>query len=277
VAEILDSVSRQYEREEGGAVTDGAEEVLVARDGRVGYLTLNRPAAMNAITVRLGRELEAGVRDLSVLVDVIVIRGAGGNFCVGGDVPELDRLRAAGRDALAELFLAFRRALAAIDEVPVPVVALVEGNAVAGGFELIQACDIAVAAADARLADIHARFGQIPGGGSTQRLAKIVGMNRALGLILTGDRISGADAANWGLVYRAVPAANLEQAVADLVTRLATGSRPALAASKRLVRASAGVPLEEGLDLELAAVLDHLVGPAGAAAVAAFAEREGRK
>ncbi|HWN35178.1 MAG TPA: enoyl-CoA hydratase/isomerase family protein [Pseudonocardia sp.] len=270
-------MSRQLEREEGGAVTDGAEEVLVARDDRVGYLTLNRPAAMNAITVRLGRELEAGVRHLAVLVDVIIIRGAGGNFCVGGDVPELDRLRAGGRDALAELFLAFRRALAAIAEAPVPVVAMVEGNAVAGGFELIQACDIAVAAADARLADIHAKFGQIPGGGSTQRLAKIVGQTRALGLILTGDRISGAQAAAWGLVYRAVPAPNLEQAVADLVTRLASGSRPALAASKRLVRASATVPLEEGLDLELAAVLDHLVGPTGDAAVAALREREGRR
>ncbi|HEX4247988.1 MAG TPA: enoyl-CoA hydratase/isomerase family protein [Pseudonocardia sp.] len=253
------------------------DEVLVTRDGQVGYLTLNRPGAMNAITVRLGRELEAGVRDLAAGVDVIVVRGAGGNFCVGGDVPELDRLRAEGRDALAELFLAFRRALAAIAQAPVPVVAVVEGNAVAGGFELIQACDITVAAADARLADIHSRFGQIPGGGSTQRLAKIVGQARALGLILTGDRISGAEAAAWGLVYKAVPTQALEQTVADLVTRLAGGSRPALAASKRLVRASATVPLEEGLDLELAAVLDHLAGPAGDAAVAAFSEREGRR
>lgn len=258
-------------------MSDGREEVLIARDGRVGYLTLNRPAAMNAITVRLGQELEAGVRDLAVLVDVIIIRGAGHNFCVGGDVPELARLREEGRDALAELFLSFRRALAAIAEAPVPVVAMVEGNAVAGGFELIQACDIAVAAADARLADIHSRFGQVPGGGSTQRLAKIVGMNRALGLILTGDRISGSDAASWGLVYRAVPPANLEQAVADLVTRLVSGSRAALAASKRLVRASAEVSLDQGLDLELEAVLDHLVGPAGDAAVAAFSEREGQR
>jgi enoyl-CoA hydratase/carnithine racemase len=153
---------------------------------------------------------------------------------------------------------------------------VVEGNAVAGGFELVQACDIAVAAADARLADIHARFGQIPGGGGTQRLARIVGRARALGLILTGDRISGAEAAAWGLVYRAVPPERLEEAVRDLVARLVNGSGAALAASKRLVRAGAELPLEEGLDLELAAVLDHLVGPAGDAAIAAFTEREGQ-
>ncbi|WP_028932398.1 enoyl-CoA hydratase/isomerase family protein [Pseudonocardia spinosispora] len=251
-----------------------ADEVLVHADGRVGRLTLNRPSVFNAINVGLARGLEAGVRELAAGSDVIVIRGTGGNLSVGGDVHEVDRLRKQGREALAELFRSFRAALAAIAEVPVPVVVVVEGNAAAGGFELIQACDIAVASTDARLADIHARFGQIPGGGSTQRLAEIVGRQRALGLILTGDRISGADAAAWGLVYRAVPPDHLEQAVGDLTDRLLAGSAPALAASKRLVRASAELSLDEGLDLELEAVLDHLVGSTGDAAIAAFTERK---
>jgi enoyl-CoA hydratase/carnithine racemase len=253
------------------------DEVLVHREGRVGHLLLNRAEAMNAITVRMAQQLEGGVRDLSVLVDVIVIRGAGGNFCVGGDVPELDRLRRRGREALAELFVSFRRALEAIDQVPVPVVAVVEGNAVAGGFELIQACDLAVASADARLADIHARFGQVPGGGSTQRLPRIVGLPRALGLILTGDSITGAEAASWGLVYRAVPAEDLDGAVAQLVDRLTAGSRQALAVSKRLVRGGVELPLAEGLDQELEAVLDHLAGPSGRHAFAAFTAGETRE
>lgn len=251
-----------------------ADEVLVHTDGRVGRLTLNRPSAFNAINVALARGLEAGVRELAAGSDVIVIRGAGGNLSVGGDVHEVDRLRKQGREELAELFRSFRSALAAIAEVPVPVVVVVEGNAAAGGFELIQACDIAVASTDARLADIHARFGQIPGGGSTQRLAAIVGQQRALGLILTGDRISGADAAAWGLVYRAVPPEQLEQSVGELTDRLLAGSASALAASKRLVRASAELSLSDGLDLELEAVLDHLVGSAGDAAIAAFTERK---
>lgn len=235
-----------------------ASPVLLRRDGPVGHLTLNRPEAMNAITVALARALEAGVRELAAAAEVIVITGAGGDFCAGGDTGEVERLRGRGRDALAELFLAFRAALAAIAEVDVPVVASVRGNACAGGLELIQACDIALVAEDARLADIHARYGQIPAGGGTQRLPRLVGPARAMGLILTGDRISGAEAAAWGLVYRAVPAETLDRALDDLVAALRRGSPAARAASKRLVRSGAELPLEDGLDAELAAVLDHL-------------------
>jgi enoyl-CoA hydratase/carnithine racemase len=248
-------------------VEQPGSEVLVGRTDRVGQLVLNRPDAMNAITVGMCRALEAGVRDLSVLADVIVIRGAGSDFSVGIDVAELDRARRRGRAALTELFTAFRRALAAIAEAPVPVVAVVEGNAVAGGFELVLACDLTVVAEDARLADLHARFGQIPAGGSTQRLPRLLGPARALGMILTGDRISGQQAQEWGLVYRAVPTEYLEQAVADVIGRLTSGSRGALAASKYLVRTGMQVPLEDGLDLELEAVIDHLAAAPGEAAV----------
>ena len=251
----------------------GASAVLTSVEGRVGTLTLNRPEVMNAITVELAGGLEQGVRRLAAEADVLVIRGAGGNFCVGGDVRELDRLRGEGRAATATLFQAFRRALAAIADVPVPVVAAVEGHAVAGGFELVQAVDVAVVRDDARLADVHARFGQIPGGGSTQRLPRLLGRARALGLILTGDRISGRQAAEWGLVYRSAPPESFEQEVDALVGRLRAGSRDTLAASKRLVRAAERFPLEEGLDAELAAVLDHLTGAGGDAAIAAFTDR----
>lgn len=250
--------------------------VLTRIEGPVGQVTLNRPEAMNAITVALAEELEVSLRELGEEVAVIVVRGAGGNFCVGGDVPELDRLRADGREAAATLFQAFRRALAAIAAVPVPVIAAVEGHAVAGGFELIQAADIAIVRDDARLADGHARFGQVPGGGSTQRLPRLIGRSRAMGLILTGDRISGRQAADWGLVYRSVPAEEFEATVADVAARLAGGSAAALAASKRLIDAAGRLPLEDGLDAELQEVLDHVTGPAGDAASAAFSSRRER-
>jgi enoyl-CoA hydratase/carnithine racemase len=158
----------------------------------------------------------------------------------------------------------------------VPVVAAVEGNAAAGGFELLQAVDIAVVRDDARLADVHLRFGQIPGGGSTQRLPRLLGQARAMGLILTGERISGRQAQEWGLVYRSVPPETFERELAALVDRLASGSAEALAASKRLVRDADRRPLEEGLDAELEAVLDQLTGPGGDAAVDAFTTRRER-
>lgn len=248
-------------------------EVLARAEGRIGHVTLNRPEALNAITVALAEGLEAAVRDLAPQVDVIVVRGAGGSFCVGGDVPELDRLRAEGREATASLFVAFRRALAAIADVPVPVVAAVEGHAVAGGFELVQAVDVAIVRDDARLADVHARFGQVPGGGSTQRLPRLLGRPRAMGLILTGETISGRQAAEWGLVYRSVPAEAFEQQVTALAERLSAGSPAALAASKRLVRAAGELSLQQGLDAELETVLDHLGGSGGDAAIAAFTTR----
>src|ERR671930_1700202 len=146
------------------------EPTVITRvvDG-VGWLTLNRPNAYNAITTELARALEQALLDVAEGCDVIVIRGAGGNFSVGGDFKELERLRAAGQDAMRELFEAFRAACGVIAQLPVPVVAAVEGYAMAGGFELMQACDFAIVSEEARIGDNHSNFGQVPGGGSSQR------------------------------------------------------------------------------------------------------------
>ena len=209
------------------------EPVLSERDGNIGRITLNRPDAMNAVTVDLARALEAGLRDLAADVNVIVVRGAGGNFSVGGDFKALEALREEGESAMRELFESFARACGAIAEVPVPVVAAVEGYAIAGGFELMQACDFALVREDARIGDNHSNFGQIPGGGSSQRLPRLVGRQRALGLMLTGDRISGAEAAAWGLAYRAYPAEQFDSAVADVVERLAPRAGSPWPASRR--------------------------------------------
>ncbi|HKN38845.1 MAG: enoyl-CoA hydratase/isomerase family protein [Actinobacteria bacterium] len=248
--------------------------VLTTVDGPVGWLTLNRPEAMNAVTVELARELEAGLRRLAGEAAVIVIRGAGGNFSAGGDVAEVDRLRGEGPAALAELFEAFGRALATIAEIDVPVVAAVEGYAMAGGFELLQACDIVIVADDAVIADTHLKFGQIPGGGGSQRLPRLVGRQRAAAHILTGDRLSGAEARAWGLAYQAVPAAELDAATRALAGRLASRSPEALARTKRLLVRGLELPLADGLALERAEVVDHLMSAAGAAAIAAFTGRK---
>ncbi|HUR73508.1 MAG TPA: enoyl-CoA hydratase-related protein [Sporichthya sp.] len=250
------------------------EAVLAEVDGRVGRITLNRPEAKNAITVELSHGLAAAVRELEPEVDVLVIRGAGGTFCAGGDVPQLEALRAKGRDDLATMFHAFRDARAAIAQAEVPVVAVVEGHAVAGGFELLQSCDIVLAAESAVFSDIHARFGQIPGGGGTQLLPRLVGLGRASGLVLTGDQLTARQAQEWGLVYTVAPDASLEAELDSLISRLTRGSRAARTQSKRLMRAGLEMPLDEGLDLEAEAVIDHILGDAGQAATDAFAHRK---
>lgn len=251
--------------------------VLTSVDGGIGRITLNRPAQMNAVTVELASDLEAALRDLGRrdTVSVISVRGAGGNFCAGGDFGEVERLRPGGPAALAPLFDGFRRACAAVAEVSPPVVAVVEGVAMAGGFEFLQAADIVLVRADARLSDNHVNFGQVPGGGGSQRLARIVGRHRAMAHLLSGERLSGEDAVAVGLAHRAFPAETFEVDVERYLARMAGRRRDALTEIKRLVRSGLDLSLEHGLDLERETVLRHISGEAGGAGVTSFTETKG--
>lgn len=249
--------------------------VIRSVDGAVGTLTLNRPDAMNAITVELALELEQGLIDLAGQANVIVIRGAGGNFCVGGDFKALQELRAQGPAVMAGLFEAFGRATGIIATLTVPVIAAVEGFAMAGGFELMQASDIVIVADEAKIADNHSNFGMIPGGGGSQRLPRLVGRQRALSHILTGDRLRGPDAVAWGLAYRSVPAAELDAVVADLAAKLAGKHPRALAGIKQLVHEGLKGSLDDGLALERRAVVAHIDGEAGGAGLASFTSSRG--
>jgi enoyl-CoA hydratase/carnithine racemase len=227
---------------------------------RIGRITLNRPEKMNAITTELARELEHVLTELSrePTVNVIVIRGAGQNFCAGGDVAEVERLKSAGPDTLRTLFDAFRRACDAIAAVDVPVIAAVEGVAMAGGFELMQAADIVIVSADAKIADNHINFGMIPGGGSTQRLPRLVGRQLALGLLLSGDRLTGLDAVRLGLAYRSFAPQDFDEGVNHFVAQLAGRDRVAVTTIKKLVRQAREQSLSQGLDDEISAVVAHI-------------------
>jgi enoyl-CoA hydratase/carnithine racemase len=250
---------------------------LVLRDvaDGIAWITLNRPERMNAITVALSGELEKAIVELGndPTITVVIIRGAEGNFCAGGDFDEVELLRSQGPDALRQLFAAFRRACEAIARVEAPVVAAVEGVAMAGGFELMQASDIALVSEDARIADNHIKFGWIPGGGSTQRLARLVGRQQALGLLLSGDRICGADAVRLGLAYRSFPQPEFDDGVRRFAADLAARQREAVTSVKRLVYAGLEVALSAGLEDEIDSVVDHICGHAGQNGVAAFRQR----
>lgn len=253
-----------------------SECVLAEVVGEVATITLNRPDRMNTITVELGGRLHLALIEAAARAHVIVIRGSGGNFCAGGDFHELERLRAQGRDAMAPLFANFRTACDTIAELPIPVICAVEGYATAGGFELAQAADIVLVHENAILSDIHSRFGQVPGGGSTQRLPRLVGRQRALAHILTGDRLTADDALAWGLAYRKFSAADFDSGVRVFAEQLAAKDSAALAKSKRLVNQGLGLPLAEGLSLEFETVLDHLTSPSAADGIDSFTARSNR-
>lgn len=234
-------------------------------DAGIGWITLDRPRAMNAVTVALAVDLHSAITELAAdpAVNVIVVRGAGGNFCAGGDFTEVEHLRAEGQPALTELFAEFRRACDAIGRIDVPLVAAVEGVAAAGGFELMQAADIVLVSEDARIADSHVKFGMIPGGGSTIRLPRVVGRQRALGLLLSGDAISGSDAVRLGLAHRSFPHSEFATGVEQFALTLAGRSAEAVSAIKRLVYFGLDHTLAAGLDAEMAAVVRHIAGRAG--------------
>lgn len=252
--------------------------VATVIDAGIGHITLNRPERMNTVTVGLAAELEAALHNLGGHpdVNVIVIRGAGGNFCAGGDFDEVERLRSDGPAALEALFVAFRRACDAIATIDVPVVVAVEGVAAAGGFELMQAADIVLVSDTARIADNHIRFGMIPGGGSTARLPRLVGRQQALGLLLSGERLTGTDAAALGLAYRSYAQADFDTEVQAFAHALAGRRRQAVTTIKRLVYSGLTQPLQAALSDETDAVVRHISGSAGADSVAAFESREAR-
>jgi len=241
----------------------------------IGRIVLNRPEQMNAITVDLGLELENALRTLGAdpTVNVILVRGAGGNFSAGGDFNEVQRLRAEGPSGLTPLFVNFGRACAAVAEIDPPVIAAIEGVAMAGGFEFMLAADIALVCEDAKIADNHVKFGQVPGGGSSQRLPRLVGRQQALGILLSGDRLSGAETVALGLAYRSFPVDGFDRAVESFVGAMAGRRRDALVGIKRLVYTGLEQSLNDALDSELTAVVSHIAGEAGGDGVSTFTNK----
>lgn len=236
-----------------------SDSVLLDVRERVAYLTLNRPDAMNAIDEGV---LEALPEALAHAADdenakALVVSGAGDAFCVGLDIDLLGRAFANAsyfRDVLER----FKRILLDVEALPLPVIAAVNGLARAGGFELILACDLVIAAEEARVADHHLSFGIPPGGGATQRAPRKLGVQRARELIFTARWLSGREAAEIGLALRAVPRVSLAAAVEELVSAFRGRSRAALAATKAAMREGAALPLERALDVEIETFMRYL-------------------
>lgn len=222
----------------------------------VGTITFQRPDVYNALSIELCRSAAAAVGEMADEASVIVLRGAGGNFSTGGDIDEVRGLRSEGPRALSTIFEAFAGLIQAVLDVEVPVVAAVEGYALAGGFELLQVCDVVLLSETAVLGDHHIRAGQVPAGGGSQRLPRLVGRQRALAHLLTGDRIDPSTAVAWGLAYRWVPAGEFDELVAGVVDRIASKDRAAVRTMKSLVVRGLQRDLDEGLALERQAVLD---------------------
>lgn len=244
--------------------------ITPARDGVAG-LMLNRPDARNALTPALLTDLGDALEQLSAdkSVAVIVLAGAGRAFCAGVDLKSLQGGGAAAGDVGAGLNHAARRVTARLRTSPQAVIAKVHGACFTGGLEIALACDLLVAAEDAKFGDTHAKLGLRPTWGMTQRLPRAVGMARAKQIAFTARTFSGAEAAAWGLAIAAVPPTELDAHVDALAREIAANSPGSIAAYKDMFAAAERLGLDEGLTYEYAARFDIPDSPARIAAMVA--------
>jgi 2-(1,2-epoxy-1,2-dihydrophenyl)acetyl-CoA isomerase len=259
-----------------------AEGLLVEHEGPVLRLTLDRPDKRNALddamVAGLIDALDAAGRDDSVRV--VVLAGAGDHFCGGADIvarntPGGERPRVGSIQR--RLPSQAHRLVPLVLSVQVPVVCRVQGWAAGIGFHLALAADFTLAADDARFWEPFGQRGFTPDSAGTWLLPRLVGMVRARDLLLLGRRLSGSEAAEWGLVHAAVPAADLDVTVGALAGRLASGPTVALGLTKWLLRSGQTATLDahlqdEAMALELASRTDDF-----REGMAAFRERRDPK
>ncbi len=228
------------------------ENVLVADENAVRWITINRPAKLNALNRALVAELGDAVAAAGAdsAVRAVVITGAGEKaFVAGADIAEFVGLSPADAQAMARAGQGVFETIAAL---PKPVLAAVNGFALGGGCELALACHMRVASTTAKFGQPEAKLGLIPGYGGTQRLARLVGRGRALELLLTGGTVDAPTALAWGLVNRVVEPGELRPAAQRLAE--ATGAVSPLAAARCLeaVRIGLDLPLASGQEVEAA-------------------------
>jgi enoyl-CoA hydratase/carnithine racemase len=247
-------------------------------DVGVAVVTIDNPP-VNALKAALLEELEEELLRLDgdEGARAIVVRGGGERaFVAGADIKEFPALRESppGEGGSAR---GIQKLGAAMERMRTPVIAAIHGFCLGGGLELAMACDIRVAAEDAQLGQPEIKLGLIPGGGGTQRLPRLVGHGRALLLNLTGEPISGAEAYEWGLVERVVPAGELMEAALALARMLAERSPFAVGVVNGLAAETRDLPLGDGLKREAEGFRRCLGSDDGLEGVTAFiAKREPR-
>lgn len=223
-------------------------KVTLSVDGPIARIELNRPDKLNALDLECLDLLEQSIAKAEAddEVRVIVLSGNGRCFCAGADLAVVDEAIARGE------FDAFLRrwheVFAGIEACGKVTIAAVHGMALAGGFELTQVCDLVVIGDGTRIGDQHAKFGLFPGGGSTQRLPRMVGRRTATWMLVSGETVSPADAVTLGLANEVAPEAEV----------IARAEEMALVVAERSVAASRAIKdaLARGRDLDLPTALD---------------------
>jgi 2-(1,2-epoxy-1,2-dihydrophenyl)acetyl-CoA isomerase len=227
--------------------------ILVSRDAGVLSITLNRPDKLNAFNPEmhalLRGALEQALDDSSVRA--LLLTGAGRGFCAGQDLSERSLSpEAAPIDLSVSLGSNYNPLVRRLRALPKPIVCAVNGVAAGAGANIALACDIVLAARSASFVQSFAKLGLVPDSGGTYFLPRLVGVARAMGLALLGDRISAEDAERWGLIWKAIDDARLLEEATAMARALAEGPTRGYGLIKKAIYASAGNSLDAQLDLE---------------------------
>ncbi|HEY2475518.1 MAG TPA: enoyl-CoA hydratase-related protein [Candidatus Cybelea sp.] len=227
------------------------EDILVTVEEPVGFITLNRPAVLNALRSRLLDELSSALDEFErdSRVRAIIITGSGEKaFAAGADIGELNALANAG--AGADQARSGQRLTRKMERLSKPVIMAINGFALGGGCELAMAGDIRIASENAKFGQPEVNLGLIPGYGGTQRLTRLAGKGVATHLCLTGEMIDANEALRIGLVMRVVPPAELMNEAKRIATLVASKAPLAIAACKRAINNGAHLSLDDALELE---------------------------
>ncbi|MDQ2961611.1 MAG: enoyl-CoA hydratase-related protein [Pseudomonadota bacterium] len=232
--------------------------ILLARDGPVAKLTLNRPASLNALDAAMMDELVAHTTALAAddTLRCVVIRGAGKHFMAGGDIRHFaEQLALAPADRRERFMRTIEHLHVAIEQLQRmahPVVASVHGAVAGFGLSLLCACDLAIAADTSYFTSAYRQLGVTPDGGLSYALPRQVGLKKAMEILLLGERFGADDALRVGLVNRVVPEAELDRATAAVVAAIVSGPVAAMRNGKRLIHQSLAQTLSAQLGAEAA-------------------------
>ena len=223
------------------------ELILTETRGRVGYITLNRPEALNALNGAMSREIIEASKayDADPEIGAIVITGSAKAFAAGADIKEM------AERGYADMYLNGPfEGWTEFSNLRTPIIAAVAGFALGGGCELAMMCDVILAADTAKFGQPEIKLGVIPGMGGTQRLTRAVGKYKAAELILTGRMMGAEEAERAGLASRVVPADELLDEAAKTAEIIASMSLPVAYAAKDAIQAAEETSLREGLRFE---------------------------
>lgn len=230
-----------------------AETVLAEPQNGYLLITLNRPDRLNAFNEEMHHALRGHLRAVAETPDIraVLLTGAGRAFCAGQDLSDRDMRDGAEAPnlgvTLETLYNPLVRQIRALD---IPVICAVNGVAAGAGANLALACDIVLAARTSRFIQAFSKIGLVPDSGGTWLLPRLIGEARAKALAMTGEPLNAETAADWGLIWKAIPDEDLMSEAKDLTARLASGATKGLAATKKLIQDAADQPLDRQLNDE---------------------------